>query len=417
MSLRPLVEVKPDSDFSIHNLPLGIFTSSGRPSPLICTALGDYVVDIAGIYELGYLHGLEYLEPHSLLSDNLNELAAAGRPVLKAIREALSILLSYNDDSIKGEDLEKVLVRQRDAKMHMPVRVGNYTDFYSSENHAHNVGAMFRDPANALLPNWKHLPVAYHGRASSIVPTGTAIKRPKGQIKPPDSPKPIFSSTRQLDYELETAFIIGTGNEMGTSIDVKSAESHMLGMVLFNDWSARDIQSWEYVPLGPFLAKNFASTISPWIVMMDALEPFRIESPAQDPEVLGYLKHPAKSHFDIHLEVAIKPSNSKEEVKIGLSNHKHLYWSMAQQLAHHTVNGCNMQPGDMCASGTISGPTPDSLGCLLEATNRGKNPIQLPNGDTRAFLQDGDEVIMRGWAQKGDTRIGFGECRGIITND
>ncbi len=416
MSLRPLVEVRPDSDFSIHNLPLGIFTAAGRPQPLICTALGDHVVDIAGIYELGYLHGLEYLEPQALLSDNLNELASAGRPVLKALRSALGILLSHTDDAIRAEDLEKILVPMREARMRLPVHVGSYTDFYSSEYHATNVGAMFRDPANALLPNWKYVPIAYHGRATSIVPSGTPIRRPKGQIKPPDSPNPIFGPTRQFDYELEMAFIVGQGNELGTSVDVAKAEEHMFGLVLFNDWSARDVQAWEYQPLGPFLAKNFASTVSPWVVTMDALEPFRVESPDQNPEVLPYLSHPKRSHFDIEMEVVIKPYNSNDEVRIGLTNHKYLYWSMAQQLAHHSSNGCNLQPGDMCASGTISGPTPDSLGCLLETTRRGQNPIQLPNGDARTFLQDGDEVIMRGWAKKGEMRIGFGECRGTIIN-
>jgi len=295
----------------------------------------------------------------------------------------------------------------------MPVKVQNYTDFYSSQEHATNVGSMFRDPANALLPNWKHLPVAYHGRASSIMVSGTPFHRPKGQTKADDAPAPSFGPTRLLDFELEVAFIIGRENPIGTSIPASEAENHIFGFVLFNDWSARDVQKWEYVPLGPFLAKNFFSSVSPWVVTLDALEPFRVESPKQEPEVLPYLQVEGQKNFDIQLEVSIKPENSEESI-ICRSNFKYMYWNVNQQLAHHTINGCNMQIGDMCASGTISGKEKDSFGSMLELTWGGKNPVQLNNGTERKFIQDHDTVIIRGFAEKDGVRIGFGEVSTLV---
>jgi fumarylacetoacetase len=295
----------------------------------------------------------------------------------------------------------------------MPVFIPNYTDFYSSKEHATNVGIMFRDPANALLPNWLHLPVGYHGRASSIVVSGTPIRRPKGQTKADDAVAPSFGPSKLLDFELEMAFVIGKSTELGESVTTEKAEEHIFGMVLFNDWSARDIQKWEYVPLGPFLGKNFGSTISPWVVTLEALEPFKVESPKQEPEVLPYLQFEGKKNYDIHLSVEIKPENGAGKI-VSNSNFKYMYWNMVQQLAHHTVNGCNTKVGDLYASGTISGPTPDSYGSMLEISWQGKKPITLPDGTERKFIQDNDTVIIRGFAEKNGVRIGFGDCSGKI---
>ena len=292
--------------------------------------------------------------------------------------------------------------------MCLPVQIGDYTDFYSSEQHAFNVGSMFRDPDNALMPNWKHLPVGYHGRSSSIIESGIPIHRPKGQQRPNDDEPPVFGPCKLLDFELEMAFITCGENQLGESISTEEAEDHIFGMVLFNDWSARDIQKWEYVPLGPFLAKNFASSISPWIVTLDALEPFRIPGPKQDPEVLPYLKYEGDKHFDIALEVAIQPDDGDEKV-VGNSNFKYMYWNMAQQLAHQTVNGCNIKTGDMYGSGTISGSEPSQFGSMLEISWRGTKPVAMPDGSARKFIQDGDTVIMRGHAEQAGVRIGFGE--------
>ena len=304
-----------------------------------------------------------------------------------------------------------------EVEMLLPVKIGDYTDFYSSMEHAKNVGTMFRDPANALLPNWKHLPVGYHGRASSIVVSGTNFHRPKGQIKPVDSETPIFSPTRSLDFELEMAFIIGKETKLGESISTKDAEDYIFGMVLFNDWSARDIQQWEYIPLGPFLGKNFCSSISPWIVTMDALEPFRVAGPKQEPEVLPYLQFEGKKNYDINLEVCIQPEPlnlNPETTVVSKSNFKYMYWNMCQQLAHHTVNGCNIRVGDLMASGTISGSTPDSYGSMLELTWKGTKPIKLSDGSERKFINDNDTVIMRGYCEKENLKIGFGEMKGKI---
>jgi fumarylacetoacetase len=295
----------------------------------------------------------------------------------------------------------------------MPVRISNYTDFYSSEEHATNVGTMFRDPKNALLPNWKHLPVGYHGRASSIVVSGTNIHRPKGQIKPPDAEFPVFCPSRKMDFELEVAFITCSETKLGQSITTKEAEEHIFGFVLFNDWSARDIQQWEYVPLGPFLGKNFGSTVSPWIVTMDALEPFRVAGPEQFPHVLPYLTFEGAKNFDLQLEVFLQPEKG-EAVTVCRSNFKYLYWNVSQQLAHHTVNGCNIQVGDLYASGTISGPSPGSYGSMLELTWNGQKPLQMPDGTERKFIEDGDTVIIKAVAEKDGVRIGFGECKGKI---
>ncbi|RAV98799.1 fumarylacetoacetase [Pseudochryseolinea flava] len=406
------VEVPPLSDFPIQNLPFGIFKTSNR-SPVAGVAIGEYVVDLAHLQDHGFLDSVDL--PNKVFHQKyLNDFLSLGRKKIREVRECLSNLLKAENHILRDHASRKIaLVPMHDVEMIMPVRIGNYTDFYSSEEHATNVGSMFRDPKNALLPNWKHLPVGYHGRASSIVVTGTPVRRPKGQIKPPDVASPIFSPSRKLDFELEVAFITCGENALGDRVTTEGAEDMIAGLVLFNDWSARDIQQWEYVPLGPFLSKNFASTISPWIVTLDALEPFRVEGPTQDPPVLPYLTFTGIRNFDIHLEVFVLPKAGKE-TSISKSNFKYMYWNMAQQLAHHTVNGCNIQVGDLYASGTISGPTPGSYGSLLELSWNGEKPLTLSDGTSRTFLHDNDTLIIRGHAEKNGVRIGFGSCSGKV---
>lgn len=412
-SLRSWVEVPPGSDFPIQNLPFGIFRNADSP-PRAGVAIGDHVVDLAFLQKQGYLK--EAGIPDGVLSrSTLNDLFALGRGAIRRVRTEISRLLRHDTETLKKNDSQRrlALLKQQDVRMLMPLRVGNYTDFYSSEEHAFNVGSMFRDPANALMPNWKHLPVAYHGRASSIVVSGTGIHRPKGQIKLKDRSDPEFSASRKLDFELELAFVTCGESKLGHPVTVEQAEDMIAGFVLFNDWSARDIQQWEYVPLGPFLGKNFASTISPWIVTLDALESFRVEGPTQDPPVLPYLRSTGKKNFDIILEVRLQPGQGDETV-LCRSNSKYLYWNINQQLAHHTINGCNLMPGDLCASGTISGPSPGSFGSMLELSWNGEKPLKMPDGSTRTFLEDGDTVVMCGHAEKDGVRIGFGNCTGKI---
>lgn len=412
-ALKSWVEVKPNSDFPIQNLPFGMFMTSQMTSRA-GVAIGEYILDLAVIAEAGLLDGIKF-DKKDLSRPFLNWFIGSGKKVTSAVRERISDLLNAENAELSDntELRAKALVKQSEAQMLMPVRIPNYTDFYSSKEHATNVGIMFRDPANALLPNWKHLPVGYHGRASSIVISGTPIHRPKGQTKADDAAAPSFGPSKLLDFELEMAFITGKNTELGESISTAKAEDYIFGMVLFNDWSARDIQKWEYVPLGPFLAKNFGSTISPWIVTLEALEPFRVETPTQEPEVLPYLKFDGKKNFDINLEVEIVPENGQGKT-VSHSNFKYMYWNMAQQLAHHTVNGCNICVGDIYASGTISGPTPDSYGSMLEISWQGKKPIQMPDGTERKFLLDNDTVVMRGWCEKDGVRVGFGECAGKV---
>ena len=412
--LKSWVEVKPNSDFPIQNLPFGIFKTDKDPEPRIGVAIGEFIVDMNVASGLGATDGID-LPFNIFLKDSLNDFIALGKRITNQVREQLSVFLSESNSSILENPIivENLLVKQSEAQMLIPVNIPNYTDFYSSKEHATNVGIMFRDPANALLPNWKHLPVGYHGRASSIVVSGTPIHRPKGQTKADDAPAPSFGPSKLLDFELEMGFITGRKTKLGRSISTAEAEDYIFGMVLFNDWSARDIQKWEYVPLGPFLAKNFGSTMSPWIVTIEALEPFRVESPMQEPEVLPYLKFEGKKNFDINLEVEIIPENGKGKT-VSRSNFKYMYWNMAQQLAHHTSNGCNIQTGDLYASGTISGPTPDSYGSMLEISWQGKNPIQMPDGTERKFILDNDTVVMKGYCEKDGVRIGFGECSGKI---
>lgn len=411
--MKSFVEYSADSDFSIHNIPFGVAVFN-KEYIGCCTRIGDQVVDLATLYDYGYFEEIEGLIDNVFEAYTLNEFIELGKPVTNAVRLKIQELLQ--EDSILSKDektIEEAFYDLDKVKMMMPVHIPNYTDFYSSIEHATNVGKMFRDPANALLPNWKHLPVGYHGRASSIVVSGTEINRPKGQMKPADVEKPVFGPCKQLDFELEMAFIINKNTEMGESISTKDAEDAIFGMVVFNDWSARDIQSWEYVPLGPFLAKNFGSSVSPWVVTLEALEPFRTASPIQDPEVLEYLKFEGDKNYDINLEVYIQPENGEQNL-ICESNYKHMYWNMTQQLAHHTVNGCNVEVGDMYASGTISGSDPKSFGSMLELTWRGQNPIKLNNGEERKFIDDNDTVTMKAWAEKDGIRVGFGEVSGKI---
>lgn len=407
------VEVPPGSDFPIQNLPFGIFKTRYLGA-VAGVAIGNHVLDLVYLHENGFLDGLGL--PAGIFNQRyLNNFIALGRKTTRAVRNRISELLSAEVAALQQNVAarELALIPMQEVQMLLPVQISNYTDFYSSEEHASNVGSMFRDPKNALLPNWKHLPVGYHGRASSIVVSGTNLHRPKGQIKLPDSEMPVFCPTQKLDFELELAFITSKSNALGTSITTTEAEDFIFGFVLFNDWSARDIQQWEYVPLGPFLGKNFGSTISPWIVTMDALEPFRVRGPEQFPHVLPYLAYEGDKSFDINLEVLIEPQEG-EATTVCRTNAKYLYWNVNQQLAHHTVNGCNIQVGDLYASGTISGPSPGSFGSLLELGWNGQRPLQLANGQHRKFLEDGDTVIIKGYAERNGIRVGFGTCAGKI---
>jgi fumarylacetoacetase len=411
--LKSWVEVSKDSDFPIQNLPFGIFKTKYL-TPVAGVAIGNYVLDLVYLHENGFLDGLGL--PAGIFNQkHLNDFFSLGKSKIREVRERLSELLRDDNDELQSDTAarEIALVPMDEVQMLLPVKIQNYTDFYSSEEHATNVGSMFRDPKNALLPNWKHLPVGYHGRASSIVVSGTALHRPKGQIKPADQELPSFGPSRKLDFELEVAFITCGETKLGESVGIEKADEFIAGFVLFNDWSARDIQQWEYVPLGPFLSKNFGSTISPWIVTMDALEPFRVDGPQQQPEVLPYLAFSGKKNFDIALEVLLQ-ADKGNSTTISRSNFKYMYWNVNQQLAHHTVNGCNIQVGDVYASGTISGPSPGSYGSLLELSRNGQKPLTLPEGKERTFLEDGDTIILRAYAEKDDVRIGFGECKGKI---
>ncbi|KMQ70147.1 fumarylacetoacetase [Chryseobacterium koreense] len=411
--MKSFVDYPENSDFSIHNIPFGVAVFN-KEYIACCTRIGDLIVDLATLYDYGFFDEINGLDENVFEAYTLNEFIELGKPVTNAVRLKLQQILG--EDSKLANDEKSIadcFFELDQVKMMMPVHVPNYTDFYSSIEHATNVGKMFRDPENALLPNWRHLPVGYHGRASSIVISGTDIIRPKGQMKPPGADSPIFGPSKQLDFELEMAFIVNKNTEMGESISTADAEDAIFGMVLFNDWSARDIQSWEYVPLGPFLGKNFGSSVSPWVVTLEALNPFRTASPKQEPEVLNYLQFEGDKNFDINLEVSIQPENGEENL-ICQSNFKYMYWNMNQQLAHHTVNGCNVEVGDLYASGTISGQDPNSFGSMLELTWRGQNPLQLSNGTERKFIEDNDTVIMRGFAEKDGIRVGFGEVSGKI---
>jgi len=429
MALRSFIEVAKDSHFPLENLPFGVFKPREGPAR-IGVALGEDIVDLSVLEEAGHFRAVEAavlsgashnLPPGTAAAtvftrDSLNEFLALGRPAWRKVREILQKLLSADTATLRDDTKlrDRVFHRQADVVMQLPAKIGNYTDFYSSYHHAHNVGTMLRGPENALMPNWKWLPVAYHGRASSVVASGTDVRRPRGQIKPPDAAAPVFGPTKSLDYELEMAFLIGPGNLLGQAAPIDQALDHIFGFVLMNDWSARDIQAWEYQPLGPFLAKNFCTSISPWVVTLEALEAFRKPLPRQDPEPLSYLRAKTDFTFDIQLEAKLQTERMKTPHTITRTNFQNLYWSVSQQLAHHTVGGCNLQPGDLLASGTISGETEESRGCMLELTWRGANPLKLPADETRKWLEDGDTLAITGWCDGDGYRVGFGEVTGKI---
>jgi fumarylacetoacetase len=412
--MKSFIKISKDSDFTIYNIPFGVFKKDNQNS--VCTRLGDTVINLNLCQKIGAFDGFHL--PEGIFSTNtLNDFIRLGKAVTVPVRLRIQEML------LEGGILERayfegsdIFIEAGKVDMILPLSIGDYTDFYSSKEHATNVGIMFRDPENALLPNWLHLPVGYHGRASSIVVSGTDIKRPHGQIMPIGADRPIFGQTHQLDFELEMAFVIGKDTQLGDVIPIEKAEDYIFGLMLFNDWSARDLQRWEYVPLGPFLGKNFGSTVSPWVVTLEALEPFRVDGPVQQTEVLPYLKYEGKKSYDIELRVDLVNTHGKGKT-ISKSNFKYMYWNMCQQLTHHTVNGCNIRVGDVMASGTISGPTPDSLGSLLELSWKGTIPIQMPDGTERKFILDGDSIILNGHAQKGEIGIGFGECAGKIITE
>ena len=407
-NLKSWVSVPENSDFPIQNLPFGII-GNHILSKRVAVRIGDYALDLKVLAELGYLKETGF-DSSDFDAPFLNPMMKKGKLAVRKLRNRISELLLDSSTSLQNNpsQIEQVLHLISAVEVSMPVEIGDYTDFYSSKEHATNVGMMFRDPANALLPNWLWIPVAYHGRASSIVLSGQDIHRPKGQIKPSADEDPIFTPSRQVDFELEMAFITFDGKPLGDSISTEEADSYIFGLCLFNDWSARDIQAWEYVPLGPFLGKNFASSISAWIVTLDALEPFSVESPEQNPKVLPYLEFDGKKAYDIQLQVGIL-TNNKDETVVCNSNFKYMYWNMAQQLAHHTSNGCNIRCGDLLGSGTISGKSEDSFGSMLELTWRGTKPLKVKDGSERKFINDGDSVIMRGYTERNGVRIGFGE--------
>lgn len=406
--LTSWIEVEKDSDFPIQNLPFGIFSKENK-SPRVGVAIGNQILDLKELFKLGYLDSLGF----SLTDfDNnyLNSMMLHGKHSTRELRNTISDLLSSENQTLKNNThhIADVLHSQHDCTMHLPVKIGDYTDFYSSEQHAYNVGCMFRDPNNALLPNWKHIPVGYHGRSSSIIISGTPVYRPKGQQKPDENNPPVFGPCKLFDFELEMGFITYQGKSLGDHITTDEADEYIFGMCLFNDLSARDIQKWEYVPLGPFLAKNFASSMSAWIVTLDALEPFRIPGPKQEPKILPYLEYNGDKHLDINLEVILKTEQGIEKT-VSNSNFKYMYWNMNQQLAHHSINGCNINCGDLLASGTISGPEEGSYGSMLEISWKGTKPVDMPDGTQRKFINDNDTIILKGYSKKNGTRIGFGE--------
>ena len=416
-NLQSFVDVPTGSDFSIHNLPYGVFRPSAGARPRIGVAIGDAVLDLSVLAERGLLSGRSLGDGDAFRQPTLNAFMALGRPAWREARARLTRFLRVSDSTIRDNRPLRLaaLHPMASVEMLLPATIGDYTDFYSSREHATNVGTMFRGPDNALQENWLHLPVGYHGRASSVVVSGTDIRRPMGQTKADDADSPSYGPSRLMDFELEMGFFVGPGNALGEPIPIDEAAEHIFGMVLVNDWSARDIQKWEYVPLGPFLGKNFGTSISPWVVTMEAIEAFRCAGPAQDdPEPLDYLKNPGDCAYDISLEVLLQSEKMDAPETIATSNFKYMYWSICQQLAHHTVNGCNAQPGDLLGSGTISGPNKHERGSMLELSWRGTETIELANGEERKFLADGDTVLMRGHCEADGIRIGFGEVSGKL---
>ncbi len=414
--MKSFIHVEPESHFSIQNLPYGVFRPVKGGKPRIGVAIGEYILDLSVIEGAGLLKVTGLIQDGIFAQPTLNAFMALGKDVWSKVRGRIQQLLSEEEATLRDHLAlrDAAILKMSDVELLLPAQIGDYTDFYASKEHATNVGTMFRGKENALMSNWTHLPVGYHGRSSSVVISGTDIHRPKGQMKPKDADAPIFGPSKQLDIELEMGWFIGPGNEQGKPIAAAHAEEQIFGLVLVNDWSARDIQAWEYQPLGPFLSKSFATSISPWVVPLEALEPFRVDGPNQDPTPLPYLHKNKASTFDIHLEVHLKGKDMEQSQKIISTNFSYLYWSMAQQISHHTVAGCNLRPGDLLASGTISGSKKEERGCLLELTWRGSEPIKLTNGEQRVWLEDEDEITMTGWCQGDGYRVGFGELTGRI---
>ncbi|HTU81660.1 MAG TPA: fumarylacetoacetase [Candidatus Acidoferrales bacterium] len=415
-ALESWIGVAADDDFPIQNLPLGVFLRDGDRR--IGSAIGDRVVDLRALAESGMLDG--WCDRALLCAATLNPLFASGRETMGRLRERLcSLLRAGGDPGLRDNDAEAFLVDRHAARMVLPVEIGDYVDFYSSIEHATNLGRLFRPDGEPLLPNWRWIPIGYHGRSATVVVDGTPVVRPQGQRKAPDAPEPSFGPSAMLDIELEVGFFTARGNALGEPIAIADASRHVAGMVLVNDWSARDLQAWEYQPLGPFLGKSFATTVSPWVVTLDALEPFRVQAPAQDPPPLPYLRDERRAAYDVALSVELQTARMRERgigpQTISRTNFAGMYWTAAQQLAHATSNGAVTRPGDLFASGTISGSEPGSYGSLIELTWRGARPIALPGGEARAFLEDGDEIVLRGRCERpGARRIGFGAARGRI---
>ncbi|MEO6841055.1 MAG: fumarylacetoacetase [Bradyrhizobium sp.] len=411
--LRSFIDVDPTSDFPIQNLPYGVFSSRDRLAPRVGVAIGNYVLDLR---ELEQDSRLDVGALGVFSASSLNPFMALGPKVWSRIRARISELLRYDNPELRDnrELRARALVPMADATLHLPMAVAGYTDFYSSKEHATNVGVMFRGKDNALQPNWLHMPIGYNGRASTVVVSGTKVRRPRGQLKPPAADAPTFGACKRLDFELEMGFVVGQPSKMGEMLTESQAEEMIFGFTILNDWSARDIQQWEYVPLGPFQAKAFATSISPWIVTREALEPFRVHGPAQDPAPLPYLKQTLANNYDLQLDVGLRTAGMNEAMRICRTNFKYMYWSSVQQLVHHASSGCAMNVGDLLGSGTISGPDKDSRGSLLEISWNGTEPIELPGGAKRTFLEDGDSLVMRGWCQGDGYRVGFGEVEGTI---
>ncbi|OPF95542.1 fumarylacetoacetase [Rhodopseudomonas palustris] len=410
--LRSFVDVKPESDFPIQNLPYGVVSTADDPAPRVGVAIGDFVLDLAALQAAKLLD----LPEDVFTQSSINAFMALGPNVWRRTRARINALLRHDNPELRdhAELRAKALLPMSQVKLHLPLRVAGFTDFYSSKEHATNVGTMFRDKTNPLLPNWLHIPIGYNGRASTVVVSGTQIHRPRGQLKPPSAELPSFGPCKRLDFELEIGVVVGQSSAMGTMLTEQQAEEMIFGFTLLNDWSARDIQQWEYVPLGPFQAKAFATSISPWIVTREALEPFRVAGPVQDPAPLPYLQQKGANNYDMALEVALRTPAMQQPARISATNFKYMYWSSVQQLVHHASSGCAMSVGDLLGSGTVSGPEKDQLGSLLELSWNGTEPLQLPGGELRGFLEDGDSLVMRGWCQGDGYRVGFGEVEGTV---
>jgi fumarylacetoacetase len=413
-ALRSFIPVDPASDFPIQNLPYGVFSTTDAPTPRVGVAIGDYVLDLAvleseGLIDLSPAFGV-------FTQGSINAFMALGPKVWSRTRARISELLRHDHPQLRDNKIlrARALVSMVQARLHLPIAVSGYTDFYSSKEHATNVGVMFRGKDNALQPNWLQMPIGYNGRASTVVVSGTKVRRPRGQLKPPGADVPSFGPCKRLDFELEMGVVVGQPSAMGEMLSEKQAEEMIFGFVLLNDWSGRDIQQWEYVPLGPFQAKAFATSISPWVVTREALEPFRVHGPAQDPAPLPYLQQAQPNNYDLQLDVALRAAPMNEASRICRTNFKYMYWSSVQQLVHHASSGCAMNVGDLLGSGTISGPEKDQRGSLLEISWNGTEPIELAGGVKRTFLEDGDSLVMRGWCQANGYRVGFGEVEGTI---